>query len=58
MRALTGRKATLGDEHPETYLSLLSVASLSYAQKRYEFASKHYPKASEGLSMLLGPEHD
>ncbi len=58
MRALTGRKATLGDEHPETHLSFWTIASFSYAQKRYEVVSEHPLKASEGLSMFLDPEQE
>jgi tetratricopeptide (TPR) repeat protein len=54
--ALTSRRELLGEQHPETMMSKISLAQLRVAQNRYEDAIKLLESIeNDGQSVLVGP---
>ena len=54
---LTLRKATLGEDHPDTLTALHMLSYTLYDLERYEEALVHQLAAVEGRMRILGEEH-
>jgi len=46
--ALEGRRRVLGDEHPDTLLSICNMGNLLYMQGKFDEAETHYTEWKEG----------
>jgi tetratricopeptide (TPR) repeat protein len=56
-RALAGREARLGPEHPETLGSVFCLAALLEALGNFEDATIRYQRALSGYNKVLSPKH-
>ena len=56
-RALAGREAALGAEHPDTLMSVNNLAVLLKDMGKYEEAEPLYRRALAGQEAALGAEH-
>ena len=55
--ALAGRRVTLGDEHPDTLVSINNLGMLLYAQGDLAGATPLYREALAGSRAMLGDQH-
>ena len=56
-RALVSREMVLGKEHPDTLMSVYSLAYLLHHKKRYKDAEVFYHRAYSGYRKTLGEKH-
>jgi serine/threonine protein kinase/tetratricopeptide (TPR) repeat protein len=56
--ALASRRALLGDDHPDTLSSMMSLANLHLKQGRYDEAEPLYLKTLEDRRAVLGENHE
>ena len=56
-RALAGRDAKLGENHPDTLTSVWCLASFLAVLERYEDAKALYKRATAGYRAGLGEHH-
>ena len=57
MRALEGRTASLGPQHPSTLASMKNLAVLRFKQGAREEAAALAQQAADGFQAALGPDH-
>ena len=55
--AWEGRKAELGETHPDTLTSLNNLGILEFSRKAYEAAKAHFQSALDGRRRTLGDRH-
>ncbi len=56
--ALSSRRALLGDDHPDTLSSMMSLANLHLKQGRYDEAEPLFLKTLEERRSVLGENHE
>ena len=56
-KELQAERRVLGEEHPDTLLSMNNLAMLYFEQGRHDEAEPLYVKALEGRRRVLGEEH-
>lgn len=57
LTVLQGRQALFGDDHAETNLARINLASMAYAAADYTAADPHYVEAARRLAATLGLRH-
>jgi serine/threonine protein kinase/Tfp pilus assembly protein PilF len=55
--ALATRRQMLGDNHPDTLISLNEMGDLFFDQAKYQEAESNYAEALEGRRHVLGDDH-